>query len=196
MRLPWRAHNAFFEAKRYNKEMRKYLLPVLVIVAIAGYFGVVRSGGWSVWTNSKRPTAQQFARVFPDDSRKVLEKAPQLTLMSLDPGMMGETVQGNGTFHGYRILGQTQLSGEGKSKLLRSLYDGMAGDGFMASCFSPRHGIRATHNGRTVDLVICFLCMTIVTHFGSKQGNGVVAKATQKYFDSVLKESGIKLSPR
>jgi hypothetical protein len=68
----------------------------------------------------------------------------------------------NGIFllHGWKALGkttpkQTEVRDELLSALVKSIAElGRAG----FKCFDPRHAIRATHDGKSVDLVICFEC--------------------------------------
>src|SRR5262245_44881959 len=93
---------------------------------------------------------------FPDDVLKVLEKADSYELLSLDPGVKGV----KGGFHGWKVLGKTTVKDKKvRGQVLAALKKGVAdSDGRVAKCFIPRHGVRATHGGKTVELVICFEC--------------------------------------
>jgi len=179
--------------------MKKLLLPLFGVVAIlvgAVYLNSLRSTERFEATHQKMPSARQLARVFPGGSRQVLEDAPFLTMMSIDPrNELPDDTKAPGTFRGYRIVGQLQLDGERKRKLIRVFYDGMTRDGIRAKCFSPRHAISAKHGDRTVDLLICFECGHIKSYTGESFVYDFISQKTQPYFDGVLKNAGVPLSP-
>ncbi len=105
------------------------------------------------------PTSQTLDRLFPKGTRRILEKSSQVVLFSVNP--RGNYEPNKQTFHRHEILGQTVVTGAEKTALLASLYDGFVpapGGAMMFGCFNPRHGIRATLDGKTVDLLLCFSC--------------------------------------
>jgi hypothetical protein len=63
-------------------------------------------------------------------------------------------------------------------------------------CFQPRHGIRATHNGRTVELLICFECTPIYVFIDGKEFHTYTADSPQTTFDSVWRQNGLQVAPR
>ena len=71
----------------------------------------------------------------------------------------------------------------------------MKGDIIEKKCFNPRHGIRATHDGKTVELVICFECSSFDIYSGSegsveKTKHLLVGKSPEATFNKVLKDAG------
>lgn len=63
-------------------------------------------------------------------------------------------------FHAYPILGQVDLSGTDKGKLLSEIMehlDQVPGTG-RAECFIPRHGLRVVRGEFTTDYIICYEC--------------------------------------
>jgi len=82
--------------------------------------------------------------------------------------------------------------------LLRRLDAGMADpDKGGATCFNPRHAIRATHDDRTVDLVICFECGWVYVYLnGEERKQEEVDRAVQPAFDEVLKAAGLPLAKK
>jgi hypothetical protein len=42
-----------------------------------------------------------------------------------------------------------------------------------AACFNPRHDIRATHEGKTVDLVICYECFSLQVFLGDTKAGAL-----------------------
>ena len=110
----------------------------------------------------KTPTPQQLQAAFPNDTRKIFENSDKFVLLSIDPSW---GYKGKNEFHGYRAVGQTQVSPEVKAKLIDALYDGMAAEHiFRAACFSPRHGIHAVKGNKYVDLLICFSCQQFLIY--------------------------------
>lgn len=100
----------------------------------------------------------------PDEVREVIEGAQSLDLLVLHPYPDVEGGAPTGAeddFHGYRVLGSATLtSEEDRRELLTLFYRGLLdSDGLRASCFRPRHGIRARLDERKVDVAICFECL-------------------------------------
>jgi hypothetical protein len=105
----------------------------------------------------------------PPEVRKVLDTADRFILFSLDPHPVSEEKldkASNELFHQYRVRRKIDIrTPKERAELLGALYKGISdSDGMVAMCFNPRHGIRATVGGETVDLVICFECLSIEIH--------------------------------
>ena len=66
------------------------------------------------------------------------------------------------------------------------------------ACFFPRHAIRAIHDGRTYDFVICFECVQVKIYgdFFSMFGPAayLVGAAPEPAFDEILRNAKIVLS--
>ena len=153
------------------------------------------------------PTSQQLNAMFPDGARQVLEQSPQLTLFSVDPAAGDyDSVVGSKPlpmFHGHMIFGQTVISdAAAKAALLASFYDGLVippdprglkqiGIG----CFNPRHGLRATMKGKTVDLLICFGCMQVETYINNHRlaRHAHINAAPSEKFNEVLTAAGVPI---
>ena len=68
-----------------------------------------------------------------------------------------------------------------QKQLLDALYKGIAdSDGNGAKCFDPRHGIRASVDGKTVDLVICFECSWVYVFYDKDENRRGVAVTTER----------------
>ncbi|HJZ58287.1 MAG TPA: hypothetical protein VKE74_25315 [Gemmataceae bacterium] len=137
----------------------------------------------------------------PAAAQVVLDKAEQFELLSLDPKPVPKADQDKekNVFHGYRVLGKTTVKDATRNTLLAALDKGIkdADPNLAAGCFNPRHGIRATHDGKTVDLVICFECLAIVVYVDDKSERGPhVTGSPQEAFDKVLKAANVPLSPK
>lgn len=145
----------------------------------------------------------------------ILSKSDQWQLYSLDAyPRRGEAVFsfffGSNYLHGWLVLGKTIV----KDSLIRkTLVDELEhglrqhihkqtqnredGRLVLGGCFQPRHGIRVMHEGKPVDILLCFECGYIETH---KDGNSnrvwTTTDAAQEAFDAVFKKAEIPLSPR
>src|SRR5262249_10825875 len=110
-----------------------FLIP-LVIVFVAG-----PTAG-----QDKKDPFEKFKQL-PKEAKAVLEQAEQLELYSLDPtdGMLPKEKEKDG-FHGWKVLGKTQIKEAETLKKVRAALDkGIAESEGVAACFRPRHGIRA-----------------------------------------------------
>ncbi|HEU5219697.1 MAG TPA: hypothetical protein VFU23_13640, partial [Gemmatimonadales bacterium] len=101
----------------------------------------------------------------PEKARTVLEKAEALDVYSLDPDTERDLTEERPKkgFRGWKILGKTTVKdAEGRKALLSALNKAVAdAPPRSKKCFEPRHGVRATAGGKTVDFVICFACAEV-----------------------------------
>ena len=130
--------------------------------------------------------------VLPEDVLRILLRAEQLELLSLLPEP--EKTKPKDHFHGYTVLGKTAIKdAAGRKNLVASFTKGMQGEINPAKCFEPRHGIRATLDGKTVGLVICFACSQFYVHDASGKSTKYLVNATpEPLFDKVQKDAGIQ----
>lgn len=162
---------------------------------------------------SRRAAQQHIADVFPANLKDVLDKSQSFEMLSLYPypptsfddekgGQYEEyepQYQRLPRFHGFPILGKIVLKDSATRKhVLESLYQGvgeMTNDDDVAACFLPRHGIRTTRNGQSVDLVICFGCKQIHIYNAGKKTGTYVSRSPQETFNQVLRASNIPITP-
>jgi hypothetical protein len=131
----------------------------------------------------------------PAGARTALEKADQMELLSTDPASQQEKPKDD--FHGWKVLGRTQIKdADTRKKLVAALKKGVGeNDGMAAACFHPRHGIRATQGSKTTDFVICFECFQVQVYAGEKRdGSFLTTDSPQPVFDQVLREAGVPLA--
>jgi hypothetical protein len=133
----------------------------------------------------------------PDKAKAILDKAKSYELYSLDPGKGDDEMVKDG-FHGYKVLGKSTVKDDkARDKLRTALVKGIKDSkGEIAKCFNPRHGIRATHDGQSVDLLICFECLQIYVYYGKgdkREANVLTTRSPQPTFDKILKDAGVKL---
>jgi hypothetical protein len=132
----------------------------------------------------------------PDDFSKALDKARVLELYSLDPG--APVKKGDTAFHGWKVLGKTEVKKKALAKLVAALKKGAAeaDQKVSAGCFRPRHGIRVQLDGKSYDFVVCFECVAVLLYKGNgkKITNGFhVSKTPTDVFNTILKDAKVKL---
>src|SRR5262245_16210456 len=114
------------------------------------------------------PLLAQEKKELPAAVKEILEKAEQIELLSLDPKAKKENTEN--AFHSWKVLGKTTIKEkEDRTKVLNAVHKGIADNkGLAALCFIPRHGLRASHGGKTAELIICFECLQIQVFLDGK----------------------------
>jgi hypothetical protein len=179
--------------------MRKGYLALLVLL----------SGCVAIAPNESDAKSNQL----PSAAAKLLDRADRVEVLSVDPAMRDrpQMVKPDGTpvpppppdtredFHGFSVLGKTTVNGLlARRNVVSAVKRGIAdSDGSVAACFLPRHGVRATVDGKTVDLVICFQCNSIRVYVdGEQAGTVLTAETSRDALDKVLTAAGVPLAPR
>jgi hypothetical protein len=114
-----------------------------------------------------------------------------LILYSLDPGIdKDEPENSPAVFHGYRILGRTDIVGQNeKQELLVTLATGIEkSDGTISACFNPRHGLRVTTPTGQFDLSICFECLQVYTFDFAGAHQVSTTREPMKLYDSLVRK--------
>ena len=106
------------------------------------------------------------------------------------------TVKSLELFHGYEVLGKTEVA---NLRLRKELVDAFKrgieeGKGSPPACFDPRHGIRVVKSGLTVDFVICFECDTVMEVMSSTR-HLRVSYSPRDIFNKALKMADLPLAP-
>ena len=143
----------------------------------------------------------------PEALQQILNDADEFILFSLDPTPDFEHKSKN-TFKRYPVIGQTKINASSTRRQLTKELDNAirAGDGLtvsngvvflsgpFASCFNPRHGIRAAKSRETVELLICFECEQVQID-SSKEAERVlkISKKPSRTFNAVLTSAGVPL---
>src|SRR5262245_16519710 len=129
-----------------DRSMLRYKLRTLLILLVIGLAMLANGCG-----NEREP------RVLPLAQAAALDNGQHFELLSLDP--MERDVEGDGSFHKWKVLGKTAIDDDTRKSLVAAFRKGVAEGGPVASCFKPRHGIHVEHDGHTYDFVICFECL-------------------------------------
>lgn len=152
--------------------------------------------GWGIYAFQRLTTPEttmaEVNRAFPADSYQIFLNGSKLTLYALKPERQNETGE---NFHGYRILGKTEIDPVQHQKELKGAFIREMAGAKSAACFNPRHGLRVVGNkGETVDVAISFECGKFVVYSDGANGEGSVkAENLESPFDQILGNAGIKV---
>lgn len=106
-----------------------------------------------------------------DQVKAILDKASELELFSLYPEEKLDKADTAKALLGWKILGKSTVKdAETRKKLVDAVEQDIANTGKFAECFEPRHAIRATHEGKTVTVLICFKCRSMEVSVTDSEG--------------------------
>jgi hypothetical protein len=130
---------------------------------------------------------------FPDDPECV-------TLYSIDPRPfeIGEVRPYSELFRGYAVLGKVEITDQQKrQQIIAAVNRGLAQGKHLggAACFRPRHGVRATSNGRIIDCLICFECRNVDLYEGDRRYPRGTNREPQPLLNQLLQEVHVPLAP-
>jgi hypothetical protein len=140
-------------------------------------------------------------RKLPEQARAILEKATEFELYSLEPDEEEKSAGKPTRLRGWKVLGKTTVKkAEAGKDLLDALEKGVASRRARgAKCFDPRHAIRAAHDGKRVDLLICFACGWVYVYYDGQEKEAAqvrIDRTFQPYFDKALRDAGVPLAKK
>ncbi len=118
-----------------------------------------------------------------------IPNAEQIELASLQPeGVVKWTELGK------TIIKDAKLVKKVVAEFKKGIDDSI---GLGAACFNPRHRLKATYKGKTIELVICFECLQVQCILdGKDQKILYISSSPQKLFDKILKDAGVELATK
>ena len=145
-------------------------------------------------------------RRLPADTEQVLRGASALEIFALDPMPLPEEKRSAASttdLHGYPILGRAKLTdARARQELVDLVMRGIReSDGRVAACFNPRHGVRAEHDAKVVDLVICYECLSMSIHTRTSGGapvfaSALTAQSVEKPVTAIFTTAGLQIAKR
>jgi hypothetical protein len=138
-----------------------------------------------------RAEAHNLDNMLPQTIRRILEQSAELELVAIRPCFEGAFPDMRRTapdkFQGCPIEKRVIASDAAlKRQLLDALFYGVGTSTNSSACFSPRHGIRGSHNGERVELVICFQCSNFRGVSPSGRISGKISDAPREFFERLL----------
>lgn len=83
-----------------------------------------------------------------------------------------------------------------KKEVLEAFYFDASREGYSAACFLPHHAIRATYQGKTVEIEICFDCSKFIVESEVGRFYGTIAQEIGKSEDllnQIIESKGIEI---
>jgi hypothetical protein len=118
--------------------------------------------------------------------------------MAIGPNTLHDGRAGAGeTLHGWTVLGRTAVtSPAARRRIHEAIREGIRNhDGSVAACFDPHHTIRVTRNGKTTDMVICFMCSQIYVYEDDRKTETILVSTTPRpVLNDVLRGAGVPLA--
>ena len=139
----------------------------------------------------------------PEGAEAVLRGAGTIEIFALDPIHVSERESSAPSLHGYPILGSATITDHGqRAALVELVLDGIVkSEGEQAFCFDPRHGLRAVHEGRTLELVICYECLSM-NAYGDSTGTAaervtvLTAESVERGVTRIYEGAGLTIAGR
>lgn len=132
----------------------------------------------------------------PRTAMAILQNADSIELYSLEPEPM-EGEKPEKTLHDRAVLGKVAIDDAGdRAKVVAALKQGI-GHGRGAKCFEPRHAIRASRAGKTVDVLICYECGWIYIYYDDQKAESkreLTDESSRQEFERLLGAGGVPLS--
>jgi len=140
---------------------------------------------------SSTPALRQA--VLPDEALRVLQAPHAAILYSLEP--LKFTPIGNGTLHGFTILGRTTLDAEQARHAADAFVEAnKRWDGNGSDCFEPRHAMRISFGGHTYDFLLCFHCHELDVYEDDHFLSAVGASGSPKFLNTMLTAAHVPVS--
>jgi hypothetical protein len=148
----------------------------------------------TIGCNGNEPSA------FPDAPEGVVLFSIDPTYRSKELGNLSPDQEKAEKLHGYRLLGKTEITdGTVRRKVVTAVKEAIKNaPPNPAKCFDPRHVLRITKAGKTIDLVICFACKQYEIFQPDSEVHGqakTIAADAQPALDQVLTDAGVPLAP-
>lgn len=143
--------------------------------------------------------AMALIKEFPRGEAAMLLHPDRFELLSLYPKEQGCFQANASCFHGFSVLGRADIKDVGqRQQLVGALYgtimdrEGALGS---AACFSARHGLHLTKQGKTLDVLICFQCGQ--THTSGPAGARLLpaSETGRKTFEAAVRSTQLPVPP-
>jgi hypothetical protein len=135
---------------------------------------------------------------FPVKIQDILENAEEMELYSLAPERAED--KDKTALRGWKVLGKTVLKeAADRKKAFAAVQDGVENVGKSEKCFRPRLGLRAVHDGKTVDLLISYECGWLYIYLNQKEeevGRLETGSAPELVLDKMLRAAGVPLAKK
>jgi hypothetical protein len=180
------------------------MIRFLTIFIVVGIAVAMNTAGCSRSSKPEGMSDADFKKLteLPSDVKEIFENADQIELYSIKPHSVvpvgdksPEVIKRREAgFLGYEMNGKVSITDNAKIKEVSwAIQRDIAEYTRRASCFEPRHGIRATQGSKKVDFLICYACSIIYYYSDNgKDHRATTSGSSRPTLDKILNEAGIK----
>jgi hypothetical protein len=145
----------------------------------------------------EHPQARELFFSLSPAAKELLAHAKEFELLSLDPLFHGSPEEKTPNFHGFKVLGSTRVTNREECQKIGNEIAAAVARAFeylKALCFIPRHGIRASADGKVIEMLICFECYQIKVYVdGTLVQSVATTPGPQKRINAVLRAANVPL---
>jgi hypothetical protein len=141
--------------------------------------------------NSKQQ--KYLDKSLPPNVREILEKAEKLEILA-EVGEREETETKLTTFEPNRIA--KIPSEDVKKEILETFYVDASSDDSAASCYEPHHGLRATYQGKRLEVEVCFDCARFYVKGSLGNFEGTIRREnrkSEKVFNRIIQNQSVEI---
>lgn len=125
----------------------------------------------------------------------------ELEFFSLSPKHRPENKEAE-KFHGFEVLGKMIISDkQTRAEMIDALESAIGKTDFAPRCYWPRHGIRCNHQGKEIDLIVCFECSPVIVYVDGKSiyhadisDDRATSEAAKKLLNDLLQSKGLPIN--
>lgn len=140
--------------------------------------------------------------LLPAPAEALLEHATRIELFALDPLPISmQPPSDKESFHEHAILGRAVLNDRAKCAQLAGLVlQGIReSDGRVAACFNPRHGLRVQTDAHTLELLICYECLSLEAYddlsaAGVTRSTALTSQSVEPAVTRLFNEAGLTIA--
>ena len=172
-------------------------MKIIYVLVLVAFFSVINNNStvYAQIEDSKTQKLPGIDKLLTAEEQEVFKKADKIEILLIDENS-GDSVDfrkeefqklnEKDKFHGYKVLKTASVSKvEFKNQITESLFDSI-GNGQTKRCFVPHHGVRATYENKTIELVICFHCSHIYAFNGTGYKFSSISEDAKDYFNILI----------
>ena len=132
----------------------------------------------------------------PAPAASVFDAAEELEIFTIQSTMetQGEPFPPDTILlQGHRVVASAIVKDSAqRQEITRIVNSGIDPDTFPASCFIPRHALRAKRAGKVVELVICYQCQQIQIFVNGSRIETITTNNVQAELDAAFARAGLR----
>ena len=141
----------------------------------------------------------------PVEAKGALENPSKMVLASISPTILRDNIFSRLTepiahrhFHGWRLFGKTNITDRRTQRKIASAVEKAVenSNGWMATCFNPRHAVEVVAGSKTYLFIICYECYRMEVYCGDSRIATLEINGPSQPLDEPLQTRHIKQAKR